>query len=312
MSYITGHPLVKSCGLDTKTSPRSTLLNYSSVTTVDISRLLGQAHNKHCSLDPCPTWLVKSLSVRPDILTKLVNTSLQSGTFPSSQRHALVTPALKKPYLDPSVPSNYRPISNLSFVSKLFEGVVARQLTAHLEFNNIIPAVQSAYRRNHSTETALLKICNDALWAADNCMVTFVVLLDYSAAFDHSIMLNILEQRCGVIGQVLQWDTSYLRGRSYAVVACGVTSETVDLDCGIPQGSSIGPLKFVVYAADLHAVTSRHHVIAPVRLLKLIWRFEMSVYYYVILLLCRIVSLMTHSCTDTRKSEMYSWPRKTC
>jgi len=75
--------------------------------------------------------------------------------------------------------------------------VVARQLTAHLESNNIIPAVQSAYRRNHSTKTDLLKICNDALWAADNGMVTVVVLLDYSAAFDtvdHSIMLNILEQ----------------------------------------------------------------------------------------------------------------------
>ena len=133
-----------------------------------ISRLLGQAPNKHCSPDPCPTWLVKSLSVIPDILTKLVNIFLQSGTFPSSQRHALVIPALKKPHLDPSVPSNYRPISNLSFISKLLEGVVTRQLTAHLESNNIIPAVQSAYRRNHSTETDLLKICNDALWAADN------------------------------------------------------------------------------------------------------------------------------------------------
>jgi len=81
-------------------------------------------------------------------------------------------------------------------------------------------------------------------------MVTLVVLLDYSAAFDtvdYSIMLNILEQRCGVTGQALQWHTNYLHGRSYAVVAGGVISETVDLDCGIRQGSSLGPLKFVVY-----------------------------------------------------------------
>ena len=116
----------------------------------------------------------------PDILIKLVNASLLSGSFPSSQRHALVTPVLKKPHLDPSVPNNYRPISNLSFISKLLQRVVARQLTTRLATNGLIPALQSAYRRNHSTETALLKICNDALMAADNGMVTLVVLLDYT------------------------------------------------------------------------------------------------------------------------------------
>ena len=94
-------------------------------------------------------------------------------------------------------------------------------------------------------------------------MVTLVVLLDYSSAFDagdHSIMLNILERRCGLTALALQWHRSYLNGRSYAVVSGGTTCETVDLDCGLPQGSSLGPLKFVVYAADLHAVASRHNV----------------------------------------------------
>jgi len=146
-------------------------------------------------------------------LKKLVNASLLSGSFPSSQRHALVTPVLKKPHLDPSVPvpNNYKPISNLSFVSKLLERVVVRQLTAHLESNGLIPAPQSAYRRNHSTETALLKICNDALMAADNGMVTLAVLLDYSAAFDtvdHSTMLDLLERRCGLTDDALRWHTS--------------------------------------------------------------------------------------------------------
>ena len=124
-------------------------------------------------------------------------------------------------YRDPSVPNNYRPISNLSFVSKLLERVVARQLTTHLESNGLIPALQSAYRRNHSTETALLKICNDALMAADNGMVTLVVLLDYSAAFDtvdHSIMLDILERRCGLTDDALRWRTSYLHSRSSLAV----------------------------------------------------------------------------------------------
>ena len=109
----------------------------------------------------------------------------------------------------------------------------------------------------------MLKICNDALLAADSGMVTLVVLLDYSAAFntvDHAIMLDILERRCGLTGEALQWHTSYPHCRSYAVAAGGATSETVYLDCGLPQGSSLGPLKFVVYAADLHMLTSRHNV----------------------------------------------------
>jgi len=132
---------------DASQSYHSVLPNCSSVTTSDISRLLAQAPNKQCSLDPCPTWLVKSLSIMPDIITKLVNTSLQSGTFPSSQRNALVTPVLKKQHLDPTISNNYRPISNLSFVSKLLERMVAKQLTVHLQSNGIIPALQSAYRR---------------------------------------------------------------------------------------------------------------------------------------------------------------------
>ena len=94
-------------------------------------------------------------------------------------------------------------------------------------------------------------------------MVTLVVLLDYSAAFDnvdHSVMLDILEWRCGLTDAALQWHKSYLHCRSYAVISGGAMSETTDLECGVPQGSCLGPMKFVVYAADLHTVTSRHSV----------------------------------------------------
>lgn len=161
-------------------------------------------------------------------MTNLINSSLHSGIFPSSQQHAIVTPALKKPQLNPTVPNNYRPISNLSFVSKLLERVVAKQLTTYLESNDLLPANQSAYRRGHSTETALLKICNDAFMAADKGMITLVVLLDYSAAFDtvdHSVMLAVLDERFGVRGNALKWHQSYLHGRTCSVVADGLTSQ---------------------------------------------------------------------------------------
>ena len=153
-------------------------------------------------------------------------------------------------------PCHSRPLqlwSSADNESKLLERVVARQLTTYLNTASLIPARQSAYRQHHCT--ALLKICNDSLMAADKGMVTLVVLLDYSAHFDtvdHSIMLQILEKLCGLSGSALQWHTTYLQSRTCAVVAGGVSSDTVQLECSLPQGSSLGPLKFIIYAAELH------------------------------------------------------------
>ena len=115
-----------------------------------------------------------------------------------------------------------------------------------------MPVNQSAYRGYHSTETALLKICNDALIAADRGMVTLVVLLDYSAAFDtvdHGVMLDVLKYRFGLTESALQWHSTYLDGRSFAVVSAGET---------LPQGSSLGPLKYILYASELHNLTGRY------------------------------------------------------
>jgi len=125
----------------------------------------------------------------------------------------------------------------------------------------------SAYRQHHSTETALFKICNDVLMATDKGMVMLVVLLDYSAAFDtvdHSIMLQILEKRCGLSGSALQWHATYLQSQTCAVVAGGVSSDTVQLECSLPQGSSLGPLKFIIYDAELHECIARHGIMVQV------------------------------------------------
>jgi len=150
--------------------------------------------------------------------------------------------------------SSNRPISNLSFVSKLLERVVAHQLTTYLTSNHLLPTHQSAYRHHHSTETALLSICNDALLTVDRGMITLVVLLDLSAAFDtveHTTLLDILRTRFGITGSALNWHKSYLSDRSYRVVTGGVESNVTDLDCGLPQSSSLGPLKFIAYASGL-------------------------------------------------------------
>ena len=111
----------------------------------------------------------------------------------------------------------------------------------------------SLHTVNTTQEIALLKICNDALMAVDKGIVTLVVLLDYSAAFDavdHSVMPQILEKRCGLSGSTLQWHTTYLRSRTCAVVAGGMSSDTRMLPASWFQ--SIGLLKFVIYAAELY------------------------------------------------------------
>ena len=111
----------------------------------------------------------------------------------------MVKPILKKSSLDPAQLANYRPVCNLSFASKLLERCVVAQITKYLNDNDLFPPLQSAYRPWHSTETALIKILNDAVLAVDQGMITLVVHLDYSAAIDtvdHQITIDILENGC--------------------------------------------------------------------------------------------------------------------
>ena len=142
--------------------------------------------------------------------------------------------------------NNFRPISNLNFISKILEKVVASRIQSHLSSNSL-SSFQSAYRIFHSTETTLLKIHNDLILAMDRGEVTSLILLDLSAAFDtvdHSILLNRLQNWFGLDGLSLNWFTSYLSSRSQAVSINDSISAFSTLSCGVPQGSVLGPLLF--------------------------------------------------------------------
>ena len=114
----------------------------------------------------------------------MCNTSLSSGVLPATQKRSIVRPLPKKPTLDPEELNSYRPISNLTFVSKLVERVVAARFSQHVESNKLLPQRQSAYRRFHSTEAVIAAVHNDLIRAADADRVSALVLLDLSSAFD--------------------------------------------------------------------------------------------------------------------------------
>ena len=171
----------------------------------------------------------------------------------------LVQPLLKKPSLSTDDLNNFRPISNLNFISKILEKVVAIQ--AHLSSNSLSSSFQSAYRIFHSTETTLLKIHNDLILAMDRGVVTSLILLDLSAAFDtvdHSILLTRLQNWFGLDGLLLNWFTSYLSSRSQAVSINDSISAFSTLSCGVPQGSVLGPLLFTLYTTPLGSVISKN------------------------------------------------------
>ena len=166
------------------------------------------------------------------------------GHFPTCWKSAVVLPLLKKPGLDLQI-ENFRPVSNLQFISKLVEKAVALQLQSHLSLKGLYPIAQSAYRKYHSTETALLKVKNDILMAINKQCVTLLVLLDLSSAFDtlnHQTLLNTLHSEFGIDGTALLWFKSYLFNRSQQVSIHGKLSQKFDLDGGVPQGSCLGPL----------------------------------------------------------------------
>ena len=242
----------------------SPFTTFQPVTETLLKDVIKNSVIKTCVLDPLPTSLLSA--VIDDLLpyiTSIVNDSLLSGCFPSALKAAIVRPLLKKPTLDPENLKNYRPVSNLSFLSKIIEKVALLQLQDHLDQNNLLYPLQSAYRAGHSTETALLKIVNDLLCALDDGKVSLLSLLDLSSAFDtidHHTLLSRLQHTFGISNTALSWFQSYLHDRSRAVSVNGLLSLPAVLQYGVPQGSVLGPILFVLYTQPISDIVSHHGI----------------------------------------------------
>ena len=227
-----------------------------------MKNVISSFSNKTCSLDPIPTHVIKDniSSVLP-MVSGIVRQSFSNGIFPTSLKTSLVRPKLKKPDLKPDLFPNYRPIANIPFLSKVLEKSAAIQVHNYLNDNDLLPALQSAYRKYHSTETALLRVTDDILKTLDSNGEVILVLLDLSAAFDtldHQILLARLRKYFNFTETALKWFSSYLLGRSQRVSIADATSPPRCLEYGVPQGSILGPLLFTLYMAPLQDVIRSH------------------------------------------------------
>ena len=235
--------------------PNSFVLNNTDES--EVLNIIKSFKSKGSHIKTIPPFVFKLIAdlIAP-IISNLINASFKEGIFPSILKLARIIPIFKKGSRE--IPSNYRPISTLHFISKIFEKVMDRRIRKFFDKYNILSKNQFGFRSKVSTVDAILKFTDCVYNSFNNNKYMFSIFLDLSKAFDtvrHDILINKLEY-AGIRGRSLEWFKSYLTDRQQYVDINGSVSHTSTVDAGVPQGSTLGPLLFNLYINDMSKSTN--------------------------------------------------------